>query len=324
MEAELVTREGLDFRSIPAGGVHGVGPVRMARNTFRLLQGGWFALRLLREDRPQVMFTTGGYLSVPTALAARLRGVPVALYLPDVEPGLSVKFVASFAQAIGVTVEDSRAFVPERKVTVTGYPLGGRVTRWERDTGRQSLGLAGDEPVLLVFGGSRGARSINRAVIANLEALLTLAQIVHVTGHLDWEEVTEARGKLRPEQQKRYHAYVYLHDEMGAALAVADLAVSRAGASILGEFPYFGLPAVLVPYPYAWRYQKVNAAWLADRGASTVVEDAMLREQLVPTVAALLDDESRLVAMRQSARSLARPNAAGKLAEMILSLGEGA
>jgi len=120
----------------------------------------------------------------------------------------------------------------------------------------------------------------------------------------------------------RYHPYPYLHGAaMGQALAAADLAVCRAGASTLGELPYFGLPAVLVPYPYAWRYQRVNAEWLASRGAAVILEDARLKEELVPTVRSLLGDSARLSEMRERARALARPDAAQRLAQLLVEIG---
>jgi UDP-N-acetylglucosamine--N-acetylmuramyl-(pentapeptide) pyrophosphoryl-undecaprenol N-acetylglucosamine transferase len=123
--------------------------------------------------------------------------------------------------------------------------------------------------------------------------------------------------------QARYHAYPYLHAAMGAAMAAADLVICRAGASILGELPYFGLPALLVPYPYAWRYQKVNAGWLTDRGAAMIVADGDLETQLLPTTLDLLADESRRSAMAAAARALAQPEAARRLAEMLTALGAG-
>ena len=323
MERALVERAGLPFIAVPAGGVHGVGLGRMARNTLRLSRGLGVALRALAQEKPDALLTTGGYVSVPVALAARLRRVPVAVFLPDVEPALSVKFVARLAKCIAVTVEDSRQFLPASKVQVTGYPLRDEITRWDRISGRRALELPASAPVVLVFGGSRGARSINRAVLAHLPALLEETEVIHISGQLDWDEVAEAHTGLSEAQRVHYHAYPYLHEEMGAVLAAADLAVSRAGASILGEFPYFGLPAVLVPYPYAWRYQKVNAQWLADRGAATVIEDAALMDQLVPTVHALLADPARRRAMEAAAKELARPDASYKLAKLVCRLGEG-
>ena len=322
MTEGLVARAGLPFLGIPAGGMHGVGLSRALRNVWRLAQGLLASWRALRSERPAALLTTGGYVSGPVAVAAWLRRVPILLFLPDIEPGQSFRFIGRLAARIGVTVEDSRAFFPAHKVVVTGYPLRAEVTRWERTTARQTLGLSSDEAVLLVFGGSRGARSINRALLAHLSELLAEAQVVHISGRLDWEEVAAAQGTLPETLRARYHPFPYLHEEMGAALASADVVVSRAGASVLGEFPYFGLPAILVPYPYAWRYQKINAEWLARRGAALVVKDAQLPERLVPTVRDLLNDEAQRVVMAEAARSLARPDAAQQLANLLLSLGK--
>ena len=147
--------------------------------------------------------------------------------------------------------------------------------------------------------------------------------MVHISGELDWSEVSAARDALPESVQVRYHAYPYLHDEMGAAMAAADVVVCRAGASTLGEFPYFGLPSILVPYPYAWRYQKVNAEWLAQRGAALVVEDGNLTERIVPMVRELLTDTQQREAMAAAARELAQPQAAQHLAELLLALGRG-
>lgn len=319
MAADLVARADVPFRAIPAGGVHGVGLRRQLRNAVRLARGLRAAWRALGEERPAALLTTGGYVSVPVALAAWLRRVPVLVFLPDIEPALSVKIVARVARRVGVTVEASQRYFRPGKAVVTGYPLRPAVTRWTRAKARRAFELE-DEPVLLVFGGSRGARSINRAVLANLEALLDRVTVIHISGTLDWETVAQARDALPPSLRARYQAYPYLHERMGAALAAADLVVSRAGASVLGEFPHFGVPAVLVPYPHAWRYQKVNAAWLAERGAALVVEDAALSETLLPTVRTLFADTERRAAMAAASRALRHPDAAETLAAQLFSL----
>ncbi len=321
MEAELVERAGVPFLGIPAGGVHGVALLNAVRNGWQLMRGTAAAWRHMRRARPDVLLTTGGYVSGPVALAAQAQGVPILLFVPDIEPAQSARFVARMAERIGVTVSDSRAYLPEEKVVVTGYPLREELTRWTRDEAREALSLSPEGAVVLVFGGSRGARSINRALLAHLPEMLALAEIVHISGKLDWPEVSAARETLSAEERANYHAHAYLHERMGAALAAADLVVCRAGASVLGELPYFGLPSVLAPYPHAWRYQRVNAGWLADRGAALVVEDADLREALVPTVAALLEDDDRRAKIAAAARALSRPDAAARLASELLALG---
>ncbi len=320
MEEELVKRAGIPFDAIPAAGVHGVGARQLPGNLWKLGQGYLAARRILRRFQPHALFFTGGYVAVPMAFAA--RKVPSALYVPDIEPGLALLVLGRFASAIAVTCEESRAHFPRRaqRVVVTGYPTRPELANWPKAAARQALGLTGDLPVVLVFGGSKGARSINRAVAAVLPELLAGCQLVHITGQLDWPEIEEARAALPETLASRYHAFPYLHAEMGAALAAADLAISRAGASTLGELPLFGLPAILVPYPYAWRYQKVNADYLAGRGAAVVLEDGQLSTDLLPRVLSLLNDPGRLDTMHAAMRFLAHPDAAAHIAAMIADL----
>jgi len=323
MEGELVRREGIHFVGIPGGGLHGVALLNAIRNGWDLVRGTWVTAQHMRRERPDVVLTTGGYVSGPVAMASRLRGVPMLVFVPDIEPAQSVKANARLADRIAVTVEDSIRYIQAEKAVVTGYPLGERVTRWTRAEGRAALGVGDDETMLFVFGGSRGARSINRALMGNITELVGDAHVVHVSGTLDWDEVEAAHGALPAAVRTRYRVFPYLHDRMGGALAAADLVLSRAGASILGEFPYFGLPSVLVPYPHAWRYQRVNAGWLADRGAAVVVEDGDLAGEMVPVVRRLLSDKGRLAAMSAASRELARPNASQEIARLFMELGQG-
>jgi len=318
MEAELVERAGIPFRPIPAAGVHGVGLRRLPGNLLRLARGYFAAHQILRSFRPDVLFFTGGYVAVPVGLAG--RRIPTLLYVPDIEPGLALKTLARFADKIAVTAEDSRRFFPEpRKVVVTGYPVRATLARWQRPEAREAFALPKDAFVLLVFGGSKGARSINFALLDALDALLPHMHILHISGKLDWERVQAAAQSLPEEMRARYHPFPYLHERMGAALAAADLVVSRAGASVLGEFPLFGLPAILVPYPHAWRYQRVNAAYLADRGAAEVLEDARLAE-LPQRVLALAQNAERREKMAQAMRSLAVPDAARHIADLLAEM----
>jgi len=323
MEAGLVEREGIPFIGISAGGLHGVALLNMVRNAWRLVQGTLEVYRHMRRERPAVILTTGGYVSGPVAVVARWLGVPLLVFLPDIEPAQSVKAAGRMATCVATSVEESKQYFPRTWVETTGYPLGNRITKWTRETGREKFGFIEDDKVLLVFGGSSGARSINRALLPHITELTEVAHVIHVSGKLDWAEVEEVRDALPGEVQSRYHAYPYLHEDMGGALASADLIISRAGAGVLGEFTYYGIPAVLVPYPYAWRYQRVNAEWLAGREAALIVDDAELPAQIVPVVKDLFNNEERLHRMASASRKLARPEAAKRLATLLLSLGQG-
>jgi UDP-N-acetylglucosamine--N-acetylmuramyl-(pentapeptide) pyrophosphoryl-undecaprenol N-acetylglucosamine transferase len=262
------------------------------------------------------MLTTGGFVSAPAAVACWLRRVPILLYLPDIEPGLAVKFVAKFAAKIGVTTEDSVKYFPARKVIVTGYPTRSDFAQADRLAAYRTFELVEDRRTLLVFGGSKGARSINRAIEAVIEQLLKKYQVIHIGGSADAAEVQAKRDSLAEELKRHYHVFEYVH-EMGSVFAVADLVVSRAGASILGEYPLFGLPSILIPYPYAWRYQKVNADYLVARGAAIRLDDETLSETLLPAIERVLSDEAQRRALSAAARSLARPDPALTLAQAL-------
>lgn len=316
IERDLVARAGLAYRSIAAGGLHGLGAFAQIRNGVKLIAGTVQAWRSIGQWRPDVMLTTGGFVAAPVAVACWLRRVPIVLYLPDVEPGQAVKFVARFATTITVTTDESKAYFPGKNVIATGYPTRSDLGKADRAAARQRFELASDRATLLVTGGSKGARSLNRAIMANLATLLARYQIIHISGATDAVEVRGAYEALPVELKPHYHVFEYVHD-MGLALAAADLVISRAGASVLGEYPLFGLPSILVPYPYAWRYQKVNAQALVTRGAAVMVEDGALSEQLLPTIEQVLGDAARLTAMRAAARSLARPDPAQAIADVM-------
>jgi UDP-N-acetylglucosamine--N-acetylmuramyl-(pentapeptide) pyrophosphoryl-undecaprenol N-acetylglucosamine transferase len=321
-ERSLLEQSRLPFKAIyevQAGPIHGMNPLKTVISAGKLAIGTLQALRLIGRVRPDVVLSTGGWVSFPVAQAAWLRRKPVVIYLPDIEPGLTIKAQRLFATRVAATAADSAAYIDQNKLVVTGYPLRESLMAAKRDAGIAHFGLDPAKKTLLVFGGSRGAQTLNIALIGRLELLLARGdvQIIHVTGTLDWERTAPYR------EMPGYHPFAYLHDDMGLALAAADLALCRSGASTLGELPYFGLPAILVPYPFAWRYQKVNADYLAERGAALVMEDEHMTTNLLGTISSLLDDPARLKAMAVSASALAVPDAAGRIAALLNSLAAG-
>jgi UDP-N-acetylglucosamine--N-acetylmuramyl-(pentapeptide) pyrophosphoryl-undecaprenol N-acetylglucosamine transferase len=316
MEAGLVQRAGIPFEAVPAAGLHGVGLRSLPGNLAALVRGTMAARRVIRAFRPQVMLLTGGFVGVPAALAG--GGVRKVLYVPDVEPALAARMIARLANVVAVTADDSRRFYPRRsRVIVSGYPTRPDLTPATKAEARGRLGVSTDGHVIVVLGGSRGARSINEALWAGLLDLLPTTQVIHLTGQLDFPRAVDVRGGLAPEGNARYFPVAYLHEEMASAYAAADLAIGRAGASALGELPLFALPSILVPYPHAWRYQHVNADYLAQRGAAVIVADERVGSDLVPTALTLLSDPGRLAAMSTAARRQASPEAAGRIADLL-------
>ncbi len=320
MEQTLVPRAGIRLETITGGAIAGVPLHHKLINGSKLLLSIGKALRLVRRFGPDVMFMTGGYMSFPFTLACRLLSVPIAIYLPDVEPGQSIRFALPYAQKVGATTEGSAQYVPADKLVVTGYPVRPEL-RAKADLSLEealaAFDLRPDRPTLMVFGGSRGAQVINRALIKILPELLQSMQIIHISGTFTWDEVAVNAKKLPQALRKFYRPYPYLHEEMGHAFRAADLVVARAGASMLGEMPAFSLPSILVPLTWAWRYQKVNADYLCERGTAVQLTDETLNEQLLPTIQSLMADRDKLAQMSQAAHALDIANGAENLAALI-------
>ena len=323
MEEQLIPAAGIRLETIEGGPIVGVSPRESVPNAARLTWSIGTGMRLIRQFKPHVMFMTGGYMAPPIAAAAWLQRVPIGIYLPDVEPGASIKSTLPAARRIAATTDGSAAYVPAEKLVVTGYPVRPEIrsaTRLSKEAALAQFDLAPGRQTLFVFGGSRGAQNINRALMTVLPELLIRYQVIHISGTLTWPEVEANLDTLTGEQRGWYRSFPYLHQRMGAAFRAADLVVARAGASMLGEAPAFGLPSVLVPLTFAWRYQKVNADYLTERGAAVQLTDETLTRDLLPTVTGLFKDPGRLAAMGQAAAAMDKPQATAGLAEFIVGL----
>ena len=340
MEGELVRRESpLPFWPIDAGAVRGRGLFVLGKNSWRLLRGVVDAIQLIRRERPGVVFGTGGYVCVPLFVAAWLMRVPSAIYLPDVVPGLAVRFLSRLATVTLGSIPDAAphlgmpATTPAawqrgtRQLVVTGYPVRSDIMHADRTTTRAMLGIVDETPLILVYGGSRGARSINQAVASLLTQVLPLAHVLHICGREGDETMLRAHmAGLPGALQQRYHIYPYLATDgaltMTAALVAADVTICRSGASVLGELPAAGLPAILVPYPYV--HQDENADYLVRHGAAIKVADGDQQERLWSVLEELLHDATALQQMRHAMHSVARPEAALTMARLLCAIARSA
>ena len=298
-----------------AGGIRGLAPWRVLGNLVRLVLGTVQAYRAIRAFAAQVVFATGGFGAVPAVLGARLAGAPTLLYLPDMEPGLAVRAMGRLVDRVAVSFPEVGQHWQVGNMVVTGYPVRKEIGRLDKLQARRELALEVEGKLLLVLGGSQGAHSINVAISQALGELLKRSQIVHISGPADISWLKERRAELPEEASGRYHLYAYLHREMPQALAAADLAVARAGAAVLGEFPAAGLASILVPYPYAGGHQRANAEFMVERGAALMIEDKDLSQGGLPAqVMRLLEDDEARERLASGARRLARPQAAAHLA----------
>lgn len=336
MEKALVERAGIAYEGISTGQLRVKNPLTLVRNLGRMIKGVRQSMAIVDHFRPDVCFVTGGYVCGPVVIACWQRKVPVLIYLPDMSPGYAIRLLSKLATRVAVSFPEVAHWfggeAPAGKAIVTGYPVRSELIEaaQNRAAARRQLAAAlttdFDEPdgshlpLLLIWGGSSGARVINRATWGALPELLQWAQVVHVVGTRDWL-LYEAWAKDHPlpaEVRHRYHPLAYLHEEMPLALAAADLSVARAGASTLGEFPVARLPSILAPLHSV--NQMDNAQALAGRGGAVIIEDQDLAAQLAPTVGQLLAAPAQLHRMETALEHMAEPAAAAKIAEEIARL----
>lgn len=268
--------------------------------------------------RPDVLYTTGGYVAIPTLAAAAPLRVPSLMWEGNRLAGRSVRATARLATALAVSYAGTRDELPGRPY-VTGTPIRD-VSGLDRETARGRLAIPDGLPVLLVFGGSQAVRRFNAAVAGAVPRLVERCCVIHVAGEAGLDEALAVRGALPDALRGRYRPSAFLREEMGAALVAADLLVGRAGSSTMAEASALGLPVIVVPYPHAAGHQRANAMELVEAGGGILVADEDLDAARLVEATALLDDPDRLARMRQAARSVGRPGAAAVTADLLEAL----
>jgi UDP-N-acetylglucosamine--N-acetylmuramyl-(pentapeptide) pyrophosphoryl-undecaprenol N-acetylglucosamine transferase len=316
VESRIVPEAGIRFRVVASRGVRGRHALSKAWSLATMGVGVWDAVRIIRDFRPDAVLLTGGYASVPVGLAAWLNRRPIVVFQPDIEPGWAIRLLTRIATKVCVTEAQSLHRLPANKGTATGYPLRPVFNEIDRPMARARFGLNGT-PSILVSGSIQGAHQINAAIDDNLEEWVSFAQLIHVTGEKDARHMAQRREDLPEELRHRYQPIDYLGDELPTAMAACDLAISRAGASVLAEYPAAGLASILIPLPGAGGHQRHNAQALTDAGAAVVVDDAKVATELLGTTRSILEDSERLAEMRRRSAAKARIDAAERIAEVL-------
>jgi undecaprenyldiphospho-muramoylpentapeptide beta-N-acetylglucosaminyltransferase len=319
IEARLVPEAGFALTLLPGRGLQRRISWQNVHSLVALTVACGRAWRLVGARRPRVVVSVGGYASVPCALAAVVRRVPVVIAEANVAPGAANRLVAPFAKASAVAFPGT----PLRRAVVTGTPVRAEVLAIDRarDAGaaRAKLDVEPGRRMVLIFGGSLGALRINRAAreAAARWADRSDLHVRHVVGTRDWDELTAGGPPVPPGSALRYEAIRY-EDDMPTALAAADVAVCRAGSSTTFELAAAALPAVMVPSPHVTGdHHTANACFMVEAGAAVMVPDAELDgARLASEVDALLGDRERLAAMGRAAHAVARPNAAADIAAL--------
>jgi UDP-N-acetylglucosamine--N-acetylmuramyl-(pentapeptide) pyrophosphoryl-undecaprenol N-acetylglucosamine transferase len=276
------------------------------------------ALAYLARWRPDVIYTTGGYIAIPVLAAAAMLRIPTLMWEGNLIPGRSVRATARLASALAVSFRGSCDALRGR-CYVTGTPIRS-LAGIARGDARATLRLPADVPVVLLFGGSQSVRRFDQAVDDALPALVNRFALLHLTGEAAYAAAVARRDALPADRRERYRPYPFLRDHMADAYVAADLLIGRAGSSTLAEGAAAGLPMVVVPYPHAAAHQAANARELTDAGAATIVADEAFDGDALLAACSILEAEPRRAAMAAASRSIGRPGAARATARIILDL----
>jgi len=333
LETQLVPAAGFRLATIKAGKLQRYLSWGTLKGVGRVPVGMVQALSIVRRFRPNVAFTSGGYVAVPAGLAARLSGVPLLMHQQDVPPNLSNRLLAPLATRISVAFAESVPYFAANKTLHLGNPMRQTILDIRQvapETARQRLGFAAEMPLLLVTGGSQGARHLNQVVARSLPELLQFCQVLQISGHRLFEETRvlaeECMAQLDEETKQRYHLVPYMSDEMPMALQSASLVACRAGAATLSELAVLEKPSILVPLPPAIGSspQEINAAAFASRQAAEVIRNDDLKpEFFVERVKSIITQPARLGQMVDGLRRFARPDATQDIAQAVVKIARG-
>jgi UDP-N-acetylglucosamine--N-acetylmuramyl-(pentapeptide) pyrophosphoryl-undecaprenol N-acetylglucosamine transferase len=310
LEARLVPQAGYPLVLLPILPLKGQGPLGSLRGLLALAPALVRAAALVRRERPEAVLGIGGYAGGPVALAAALFGARLVILEPNAKPGFTNRALGPFATRAACAYEEARA-VFGRKGVITGNPVRGGFAALPRKAHAAPLSV-------LAFGGSQGSRALNEALVASLPHLPRDLRIVHQTGAAMRDAVAAAYAAAGREAE----VLAFL-DDMEQRFAAADVVVCRSGATTCAELSAAGKAAVLVPFAKAADdHQRVNAAALQRAGAAVMLEERDLSgESLAAAVAGLVADPARIEAMEERARSLGRPDAAARVADLLQTEG---
>ena len=315
VEARLVKEAGLPFQAFEASGFDRAHPLTLPKALRTIQKSTKRAKEWFGEIKPDVVVAFGGYVCIPVSRAAEALGIPLVIHEQNSVMGMANAYLSKGAARVALTYEVAGEQVADKsKIVVTGNPVRKSIFASTREAGRAYLGIPEDALMLLVFGGSLGARHLNSAIASLKDRLLALDDlyIMHVTGPKELETV-EAALDLSEEERARYQVLGY-QDHMGEAMAACDMVVSRAGATSLAEISARRIPALLVPFPYATAdHQTTNAKAYVERGAALMIADADVEsDEFATLVFDLIGSEPLRDSMREAAATFETQDAAAK------------
>jgi len=321
LESKIVPRENIPFETIHITGFKRKLSFDNVKTIARFLKGVRDSKKLLKEFQPDIVIGTGGYVCGPVVYAAHKLKIPTIIHEQNSIPGLTNKFLSKYVNKIAISFPESESFFPKEKVVLTGNPRGSEVLGKDGHLAKQSIGLHKDKNSVLIFGGSRGAKPINDAVIEMIPIVKERDyQLLYITGEVHYNDViqkVEKNGSI-PENVK---ILPFLHN-MPEVLAGMDLVVARAGATTIAELTSLGVPSILIPSPYVTNnHQEKNARALAENhAAKMLLEKDLTGKTLINEIDTIINHKEKLEEMKEASKKLGIKDASNRLYELSLSL----
>jgi len=320
LEARVIPKTGYELKFISIQGFVGKSLKEKTRTLMSLCKSMFESKSIINSFSPHIVFGVGGYASFPVVLAAAMKKIPTIILEQNTVPGLANKILGKFVSAIAITYPETIDYFPKQKVYLTGTPIRKEILEGDREKAKKLFNTEDGRFTILVFGGSLGARKINKAMTEALSYLLPLKdriQIIHQTGEHDYNWVSNEYRTL----SFRATVLPFIYD-MAEAYAIADLVVSRAGASTVAEITAIGKASILIPYPYAaYNHQEMNARRLLSRGACELILDRELNgEVLAKKINTILNNPESIKEMERQSLAFGKPKAGEKIIEIGESL----
>ncbi|EYE88410.1 UDP-diphospho-muramoylpentapeptide beta-N- acetylglucosaminyltransferase [Fervidicella metallireducens AeB] len=321
LEKKLVPKEGFNIKLITVEGLNKKFSIETFSSIGKAFKGYFQASKIIKDFKPDVVIGTGGYVCGPVVLTAAFKGIPTIIHEQNAIPGMTNKILSRFVTKIAISFKASEKYFPKSKTVFTGNPVRNNILKVNKDKAREFWGFDKNKPLLLVVGGSRGAKNINNAVVDIIPTLNNRGiQLLFITGENQYDEVIEKLKdkniELKSLKGIKIMPYVF---NMQDALGACDLIVSRAGATILSEITAIGLPAILIPSPYvANNHQEFNALALEENGAAIIIKETQLKEDIFSEqILNIINNHETLLKMSVNSKRLAVLDAADKIFEMI-------
>lgn len=320
LESKIVRREGIPFQSIHITGFKRKLSFDNVKTVARFIKGVSLCKKILKEFQADVVIGTGGYVCGPVVYAASKLNIPTIIHEQNSLPGLTNKFLAKYVDKVAICFEEAGKYFPSQKVILTGNPRASEVVGHDPKKARESLKLKEDQPSVLIFGGSRGAKPINDAVLGALKYFTNKSyQVIYVTGEVHYDSVMEKANQLALGENIIIKPFIH---NMPEVLSAVDLVVSRAGATTLAEITALGLPSILIPSPYVTaNHQEMNARSLSNHDAAVLLLERDLNsEVLVKHIENILLNKEKLNKMKEASKKLGIVDAAMRLYKEMKSL----